>query len=66
MNKVVKKKGKELVDTIEQLTDAYQNLFEWWYKKTMAGLEPNVLSESQIDMCLQKAKELHTECYNRK
>jgi hypothetical protein len=66
MNKVIKKKVKELVDTIEQLTDAYKNLFEWWYKKTMAGLEPKVLSESQIDMCLQKAKELYTECYSRK
>jgi hypothetical protein len=66
MNKVIKKKVKELVNTIEQLTDAYQNLFEWWYKKTMAGLEPKVLSESQIDMCLQKAKELYIECYSRK
>jgi hypothetical protein len=66
MNKVIKKKVKELVNTIEQLTDAYQNLFEWWYKKTMAGLEPNILSESQIDMCLEKAKELYHECYNRK
>jgi len=66
MNKVIKKKVKELVDTIEQLTDAYKNLFEWWYKKTMVGLEPKVLSESQIDMCLQKAKELYTECYSRK
>jgi hypothetical protein len=66
MSKVIKKKGKELVDTLEQLTDAYQNLFEWWYKKTMNGLEPNILSESQLDMCLQKAKELHAECYNRK
>jgi hypothetical protein len=66
MNKVIKKKVKELVDTIEQLTDAYKNLFEWWYKKTMAGLEPKVLSESQIDMCLQKAKELYIECYSRK
>jgi hypothetical protein len=66
MNKVIKKKVKELVNTIEQLTDAYKNLFEWWYKKTMAGLEPNILSESQIDMCLQKAKELYIECYNRK
>jgi hypothetical protein len=66
MNKVIKKKVKELVDTIEQLTDAYKNLFEWWYKKTMAGLEPNILSGSQIDMCLEKAKELYHECYNRK
>jgi hypothetical protein len=66
MNKAIKKKVKELVNTIEQLTDAYKNLFEWWYKKTMAGLEPKVLSESQIDMCLQKAKELYTECYSRK
>jgi hypothetical protein len=66
MNKVIKKKVKELVDTLEQLTDGYRNLFEWWYKKTMAGLEPNVLAESQIDMCLQKAKELYVECYNRK
>jgi hypothetical protein len=66
MSKVIKKKVKELVDTIEQLTDAYKNLFEWWYKKTMAGLEPKVLSESQIDMCLEKAKELYHECYNRK
>jgi hypothetical protein len=66
MNKVIKKKVKELVNTIEQLTDAYKNLFEWWYKKTMAGLEPNILSESQIDMCLQKAKELYIECYSRK
>jgi hypothetical protein len=66
MSKAIKKKVKELVNTIEQLTDAYKNLFEWWYKKTMAGLEPNILSESQIDMCLQKAKELYTECYNRK
>ena len=66
MSKAIKKKVKELVNTIEQLTDAYKNLFEWWYKKTMAGLEPNILSESQIDMCLQKAKELYVECYNRK
>jgi hypothetical protein len=66
MSKVIKKKVKELVNTIEQLTDAYKNLFEWWYKKTMAGLEPNILSESQIDMCLEKAKELYHECYNRK
>ena len=61
MNKVIKKKVKELVDTLEQLTDGYRNLFEWWYKKTMAGIEPNILSESQIDMCLQKAKELYEE-----
>jgi hypothetical protein len=66
MNKVVKKKGKELVNILEQLTDAYQNLFDWWYKKTMNGLEPNVLAESQLDMCLQKAKELYIECYSRK
>jgi hypothetical protein len=66
MNKVIKKKGKELVNTLEQLTDAYRNLFDWWYKKTMNGLEPNVLAESQLDMCLEKAKELYHECYNRK
>ena len=66
MNKALKKKGKELVDTIEQLTEAYQNLFEWWYKATMSGLEPNILAESQIDMCLAKVKELYAECYNRK
>jgi hypothetical protein len=66
MNKVLKKKGKELVKTLEELTDAYRNLFNWWYKKTMSGLEPNMLAESQIDMCLEKAKELYTECYNRK
>jgi hypothetical protein len=66
MNKVLKKKGKELVNILEELTDAYRNLFNWWYKKTMTGLEPNVLAESQIDMCLAKAKELYAECYNRK
>lgn len=66
MNKALKKKGKELVDTLEQLTDAYRNLFEWWYKATMSGLEPNVLAETQLDMCLAKAKELYAECYNRK
>jgi hypothetical protein len=66
MNKVLKKKGKELVNILEELTDAYRNLFNWWYKKTMTGLEPNVLAESQIDMCLEKAKELYHECYNRK
>ena len=66
MTKSMKKKGKELVDTLEQLTDAYRNMFDWWYRKTMAGLEPNVLAESQIDICLEKAKELYHECYNRK
>ena len=66
MNKELKKKGIELVETLKQLTDAYRNLFDWWYKTTMPGLEPNVLSESQIDMCLAKAKELYAECYNRK
>jgi hypothetical protein len=66
MNKSIKKKGKELVDTLEQLTDAYRNLFEWWYGRVFAGIEPEILAESQIDMCLAKAKELYNECYNRK
>jgi hypothetical protein len=66
MSKAKKKKGIELVNTLEQLTNAYQNLFEWWYNKTMTGLEPKELSDSQLDACLQKAKELYTECYSRK
>jgi hypothetical protein len=66
LNKKIKQKGREVVDLVEQLTDAYQNLFKWWINKAFAGIEPEVMSESQIDMCLQKAKELYNECYNRK
>jgi hypothetical protein len=47
------------------MTDAYQNLFKWWFDKTFAGIEPEVMSESQLDMALQKAKELYADCYNR-
>jgi hypothetical protein len=66
LNKKIKQKGAEVIDLVEQMTDAYQNLFKWWMNKTFAGIEPEVMSESQIDMCLQKAKELYHECYNRK
>ena len=66
MSKTIKKKAKEILDLVDQMTDAYQSLFRWWFDRTFAGIEPNVMSESQIDMALQKAKELYTDCYNRK
>jgi len=65
MTKKIKKKGKEILELVEQMTDAYQNLFKWWFDKTFAGIEPEVMSESQLDMVLQKAKELYADCYNR-
>jgi len=61
----MKKKGKEIVDLVEQMTDAYQNLFKWWFDRTFAGIEPEVMSEGQLNMALQKAKELYADCYNR-
>lgn len=65
-NKSIKKKAKEILDLVDQMTDAYQNMFKWWFDRTFTGIEPNVMSEVQIDMALQKAKELYHECYNRK
>jgi hypothetical protein len=65
MTKSMKKKGKEVLDLVDQMTDAYQNLFKSWFDRTFVGIEPEVMSESQIDMALQKAKELYADCYNR-
>lgn len=65
MSKSIKKKAKEILDLVDQMTDAYQNMFKWWFDRTFMGIEPNVMSESQIDMALQKAKELYADCYNR-
>lgn len=66
MNKTIKKKAKEILNLVDQMTDAYQNMYKWWFDKTFVGIEPDVMSEGQVDMALQKAKELYDECYNRK
>jgi hypothetical protein len=64
-NKAIVKKGKQIVADLEALTEAYQNVFNWWYRTVFSGIEPDMLAESQLDMCLEKIKELHTECYSR-
>jgi hypothetical protein len=60
-NKQRKLIGKELNKYLDNLSDGYRNLFIWWYKKTMAGIEPAILADSQIEMCYNKAKELYEE-----
>lgn len=64
-NKTIKRKGKDVVAAVEQLSDAYKNIFNWWYRTVFAGIEPDMLSESQLDMCITKAKELYIESTGR-
>jgi hypothetical protein len=62
MNKKQKKTMiKEMMMYLDNMSDAYQNLFKWWYKQTFAGIEAAALADSQIEMCFNKAKELYTE-----
>jgi hypothetical protein len=62
MNKKEKKTTtKAMVMYIDGMSDGYRNLFKWWYEKTFAGIEPKILSDSQIKMCHDKAKELYEE-----
>jgi hypothetical protein len=65
-NKERKKVVKEMMHYIDNMSDGYRNLFKWWYEKTMAGIEPAVLADSQIEMCYNKAKELYEEDKRRK
>ena len=55
-----------MMDYIEGMSDGYQNLFKWWYEKAFAGIEPKLLSDGQIKMCHDKAKELYEEDKRRK
>ena len=57
---------KAMMDYIEGMSDGYQNLFKWWYEKAFAGIEPKLLSDGQIKMCHDKAKELYEEDKRRK
>jgi hypothetical protein len=62
MNKKEKKTTiKAMMGYIKGMSDAYENLFKWWYEKTFAGIEAEMLSDGQIQMCHDKAKELYEE-----
>jgi hypothetical protein len=64
-NKAIVKKGKQVVAAVEELSDAYKNIFNWWYRTVFSGIEPDMLAESQLDMCLKKAKELKQDSDSR-
>lgn len=60
-----KKIGKEVVKKLKLLSDAYITIFNAWYKKTFAGIEVEMLADSQLHMCVKKAEELYAEQISR-
>ena len=60
-----KKLGKEVVKKLTLLSDAYITVFNAWFKSTFAGIEVDMLAESQLYMCLRKAEDLYTEQISR-
>jgi hypothetical protein len=60
-----KRLGKEVVKKLNLLSDAYITIFNAWYKSTFAGIEVDMLADSQLDMCFKKAEELYTEQISR-